>query len=255
LTKALLIIIFLEIVVIPMSINAEEQIEKSLQELLGERFVHDLSGLIYNSISTLWHIDRECEKHLSHITARVISALFCLECLSHIDTLLKKKLRIKNLTDRNLAYSKNMEELKERLSKEKGLIELAKEVLPHLRGLVDSIEAGTLEKVTQIAHTGDYLLSSLDDMRSSNHPDYHMWLHAIPYYYEKDLLFLSETSPAGFKNRHIKKSWEKQIPIEPLDVKKEPANYRINLNTHHATEDGFFPCTSRRNPKVRSNNR
>jgi hypothetical protein len=233
-----------------MSIDTGEQIEKSIQELLGERFVHNLSEVIYNSISTLWHIDKECEQHLSSITARVISALFCLECLSHIDTLLKKKLKIKNLTDRNLTDIKNLENLKERLSKEKGLKELAKKVLPHLRRLVDSIDAGSLEKVTQIAHTGDYLLSSLDDMRSSNHPDYSLWLHAIPYYYEKDLRYVSDASPADFKKQHIKRSWEKQIPVEPFDLREKTTSYRINLNTHHSTEEGFFPCTPKENPKM-----
>jgi hypothetical protein len=237
-----------------MSKDPSEMIEKSIQELLGERFVHNLSSLIYNSISTLWHIDEECEEHLSSISVKAISALFCLECLSHIDTLLKKKLKIKDLTDRELTNTKKLENLRQRLSKETGLKELAKELVTHLRRLVDSIEAGNLEKVTQIAHTGDYLLSSLEDLRDTNHPDYSMWLHAVPYYYEKDLNHLQESTSKDFKKGPMKRSWKKQIPTEPFDFKEKPSEHRINLNTHHATKEGFFPCTQRGNPKVRTYN-
>lgn len=226
-----------------MSKAASELIEKSIQELLGERFVHNLSSLIYNSVSTLWHIDEECEEHLSSISAKAISALFCLECLSHIDTLLKKKLKIKNLTDRDLPNTKKLENLKKRLSKETTLKEITKDLLPQLRRLVDSIEAGTLTKVTQIAHTGDYLLSSLEDLRDSRHPDYSMWLHATPYYYEKDLCHLLKTTPGDFKKGRRKRSWENHIPTEPFDFKEKPAKNRINFNPPDTTEEGFFPCS------------
>jgi hypothetical protein len=99
--------------------DTSTKIESSIQQLLGERFVHNLSELIYNSVSTLWHIDRECEEHLSHISARVISALFCLELLSHIDALIKKKLGLTNVTDATLADLKGLKQLKERLGREK----------------------------------------------------------------------------------------------------------------------------------------
>jgi hypothetical protein len=237
-----------------MSIDAGEQIKKSVQELLGERFVHNLSGLIYNSISTLWHIDKECEEHLSTITARAISTIFCLEYLSHIDALLKEKLKIKNLTDANLTDTKNLKNLKQRLSKEKELKGLARELLPQLKRLVDSIEAGSLETVTQIAHTGDYLLSSLEDMRSSKHPDYPMWLHATPYYYEKDLRYLLDRGSADFKKGPMKRSWKKQIRVEPFDIKEKTTNHRINLNAHHTTEEGFFPCMPKGKSKMRTSN-
>ncbi len=235
-----------------MSSDTSTKLEKSIQQVLGERFVHNLSGLIYNSVSTLWHIDPECEEHLSHISARVISALFFLELLSHIDALIKKKLRVGNLTDAALTDPKVLKQLKERLGREKDLKALTKKLLPRMRRLVDTIGAENLEKVTQIAHTGDYLLGSLEEMRSSGDPDYSMWLQSLPYYYERDINYVTGTDRGDFNAVSEDSAGQDHMHVEHLGFKEKTSGHRINLATHQTTEEGFFPCTPKRRPGVRT---
>ncbi|HHL39121.1 MAG TPA: hypothetical protein ENJ37_01305 [Deltaproteobacteria bacterium] len=221
-----------------------DEITNSLQSIVGERFVHSLSNIIYNRVSTLWHMDAGNEQHLSHIASKVVCGLFCLEYLSHIDDHLKKKHNITNLTDRNLTDSDNIEETRQRLSEEKEIRALVADVLPLLRRFVDAVDAETLERVTQAAHTGDYLLASLDEMRKNGDPDYPLWLASVPYYYEKDL-----TSLAIMKTRDYLENIEElmhrpsnsQIPFELIPLSAKKPDRRINLSPVSESESGYFP--------------
>lgn len=228
--------------------SEKSQIDRTIEEILDEKFVHNLSDLIYNRISTLWHIDRQIETLLSRITAKVVAGIFCIEYLSHIDSLAKQRLGITGLTDRNLTDSKRVEKIRKRLSKDRALAAIARKVVPLLNRIVEDVEAGNLDKVTQLAHAGNYLLSSLEDLRDGGHPDYTLWLDSLPYYYEKDLRYIGALGAqdtimtSDDMDVCMEMPDKSQTPIELFSLKIKRPDQRINLNTSHGTEEGFFPC-------------
>ncbi len=168
----------------------EEAID-SLESILEERFVHSLSELVYNRISTLWHIDDEdVEKELSHLAATAVCVLFCLEYLTHINRFIKKGLVLHPQDARELSKEEGIKRLKEHLTDNTSAT-LVKRILPQLVNFVESIRAGNIEEVTQLAHTGDYLLFGLKELRSRDDPEYLLWLESLPHYYRKDLEYLS----------------------------------------------------------------
>ncbi len=238
-----------------------KELEKSLRELLSERFTHSLSKTIYDRIASLWHIDRDSEKMLSSIASKVVVGVFCLELLSHIDSLIRSKCGIEKLSSKDLTCKETVKDIKARLSKEKELVGLFKQVLPLLKSFSDLADTKSLECITRLAHSGDYLLSALEDMRDSDDPDYLLWLASVPHYYGKDM---QKAKALRNNNRIVSryvsnlddflhKPQKEQIPVELFQLEKVSSNYRINLNAHTTPRKGFFPCTSKRKTsKVKS---
>ncbi len=232
--------------------GSERVFEALLKEVADERYVHSLSELTYNNVSSLWHISSSSEKELARIAARVICGIFCLKYLSHIDRLIKKKHRIKGLTDRDLSDPEKASDAVERFSEDEELRTIVEEVLPALRELVDSVGPEDLEKLTQMAHTGDYLLAALDDLRRSGDDDYRLWLLSIPHYYEKDLESLRVLRRPGFVEeleRFVENTWKGQIPIEALSFNMRPPARRINLNPLFTTRPDTLPSGPRKRIK------
>ncbi len=226
---------------------SDQDIKRVIQEVLDERFVHSLSDLTYNSISSLWHIDRESEEYIAYIASKVICGIFCIKYLSHIDRLLKKRLKIKDLTARDLPKKELIQSIRKNLHKEKELQGILKRTLPILRRLLEAVDARDLERLTQIAHTGDYLLSSLEDLRDAGSLDYTLWLEAVPHYYEKDLVHIGAVRTREYIpkiEQFIERSWQKQVPVEIFNLNTKALGNRINLNTYFASEEGFFPCST-----------
>lgn len=232
------------------------KLDKTLEQIKKERFVHSLSHIIYDKVSTLWHIDKESEELMSQIASKVVVGIFCLEYLSHIHLLVKKKARIKkDITALDLSNENFMAAVKSRLS-HKEIADLSKKTAHRLKRIFDSIDIKTLEDLTKMAHTGDYLLSSLHDMKDSNHEEYSLWLSSIPYYYEKDMkhLGLIKSRPDSYIDEPVSNSytasfWNGQFPTEYFHQEKIYSSHRINLNAHlssEATEEGYFPCTKSR---------
>ncbi len=213
--------------------NPQRVFESVIAEILDERFVHSLSELTYNSVSSIWHLSEDSEKELAKIASKVVCGIFCLKYLSHIDGLIKKKLRIKGLTDRDLSDPEKRAGIIESIKSDGEFKALVEEVLPRLRELVESVEAGDLEKLTQLAHTGDYLLGALDDLKASGHADYRLWISSVPHYYEKDLEYMGvRGGPVLVRDleRFAGSTWKGQIPIEVLSLNMRPSARRINLH-------------------------
>ncbi|HHD10965.1 MAG TPA: hypothetical protein ENK42_00860 [Deltaproteobacteria bacterium] len=168
----------------------DKEARSSLESILEERFVHSLSELIYDRISTLWHIDSDVERELSRLTATAVCVLFCLEYLSHINGVIKKALELDPIDAKELSKEERLKKLKEHLAEDANSA-LLKRILPQLRNFVETVEAGNIEEVTQLAHTGDYLLFGLEELRRRDDPEYLLWLESLPHYYKKDLEYLS----------------------------------------------------------------
>ncbi len=242
--------------------NINPKIDKSIEQIMKERFVHSLSHIIYDKVATLWHIDIESEKIMAQIASKVAVGIFCLEYLSHIHALIKEKSGIKgDVTASDLSDDDFIGAIKGKLSGNKESSAIFKNAVSILEKIVDSINIKTLEDLTKVAHTGDYLLSSLRDMKDSNHDEYNLWLSSVPYYYEKDLKYLNlvktevdlsmkmaqqlpfESSSMGFSPSF----WNEQFPEGLLQMEKINSNHRINLNLNvsspkGAENDGYFPC-------------
>ncbi|MBI3753913.1 MAG: hypothetical protein HY266_07740 [Deltaproteobacteria bacterium] len=233
-----------------------QRLNQSLEQIMKERFVHSLSHIIYDRISLLWHIDKESEQLMAHIAAKVVAGIFCLEYLSHINSLVKEKAGIKeDITAMDLSNEELIAGIKTRLSRNKEVAGLFKNAAGLLKKFVDAIDIKTLKGLTTIAHTSDYLLSSLQDMKDSRHDEYAIWLSSIPYYYEKDLKYLGLVHYEGLKMRDASLDidsfavsfWNEQFSNEPFCLEKIHSNHRINLNAHlpsEAAKEGYFPCTA-----------
>lgn len=236
-----------------------QKLNQSFEQIMKERFVHSLSHIIYDRIALLWHIDKESEQVLAHIAAKVAAGIFCLEYLSHINSLVKDKAGIKeDITAMDLSNEELIADIKDRLSHNKEIAGFFKNVSGMLKMLVDSIDVKNLKDLTAIAHTGDYLLSSLQDMKDSRHDEYALWLSSIPYYYEKDLHCLGlirheglAISDAGISaDQYDVSSWNEQFYHEPFYLEKLNSNHRINLHAHlssasgKAANEGYFPCVA-----------
>ncbi|MBI3399200.1 MAG: hypothetical protein HY026_08250 [Deltaproteobacteria bacterium] len=240
----------------PSAKNNNLKLNKTLEHIMKERFVHSLSHIIYDKVSMLYHIDKESEELMSQIASKVVAGMFCLEYLSHIHSLIKEKAGLKeDITAVDLSDEGFIADLKTRLSN-KGTAAPFKKAARLLKKFLDSIDIKTLDDLTKVAHTGDYLLSSLQDMKDSGHDEYNLWLSSIPYYYEKDLrhLGLMKTRLDSFADEHIPDNytasfWNGQFPVESFHQEKIYSNHRINLNAHlpsETTEKGFFPCVRSR---------
>lgn len=241
------------------------KLDKSFEQIIKQRFVHSLSNIIYDKVSTLWHIDKESEKFMSRIAANVVVGTFCLEYLSHINSLIKEKAGIKeNITAADLSDKDLMAKIKDALACNKETASLFKNAAVLLKKIIELADIKTLEDLTKIAHTSDYLLSSLQDMKDSNHDEYAMWLSSTPYYYEKDLTHLGLIKEARFNIQDIGLDsnscysmpvWNAEFPAEPFYTEKIYSNHRINLNAHRATKEGYFPCIQSKGKGKRINSR
>ncbi len=226
-----------------------QRLNQSLEQIVRQRFVHSLSDIVYDKLSMLWHIDKESEKLMAQIASRVVVGIFCLEYLSHINSLVKKKAGIKeNITALDLPDEDFIAGIKSRLSNNKDASDLFKRAARQMKKLLDSTDIKTLEDLTKMAHTGDHLLSSLKDMKGSGSNEYGIWLSSMPYYYEKDLRHLGLIR-AGIDLFADAGAYE-QLPVESLYFEKMHSDHRINLNAHlpsEATEEGWFPRIRTRN--------
>ena len=241
------------------------KLDKSFEEIIKERFVHSLSNIIYDKVSALWHVDKESEKFMARIAANVVLGTFCLEYLSHINLLIKEKAKItENITAADLSDKDLMTKVKAALSGNKEAASLFRNAASQLKKIIEVADIKTLEDLTKIAHTSDYLLSSLQDMKDSNHGEYTIWLSSIPYYYEKDLMHLGLMKEARFKAQDIGLDldsyystpvWNAEFPAEPFYTEKIYSNHRINLNAHRATKEGYFPCIQSKGKGKRINSR
>ena len=241
------------------------KLDRSFEQIIKERFVHSLSSIIYDKVSTLWHIDKESEKFMARIAANVVVGTFCLEYLSHINSLIKEKAKIKgNITAADLSDKDLMAKIKAALSGNKEAASLFKNAATLLKKIIELANIKTLEDLTKVAHTSDYLLSSLQDMKDSNHDEYAIWLSSIPYYYENDLMHLGLMKEAQFKiqdmgldsnNYYSTPVWNAEFPAEPFYTEKICSNHRINLNAHQATKEGYFPCIQSKGKVKRINSR
>lgn len=220
-----------------------QRLSQSLEQIVKQRFVHSLSDIIYDKVGALWHIDKESEKLMAQIASRVVVGMFCLKYLSHINSLVKRKAGIKrDITALALSDENFMAEMKSKLSN-KETSELFRRTARRMKQLLDSMDIKTLEDLTKIAHTGDYLLSSLDGIKNSDGYDYELWLHSMPYYYEKDLRHLGLVK-TGFDLFSDAAAYE-QFPAESFYLEKMHSDHRINLNAHltpEPTEQDYFPC-------------
>lgn len=164
----------------------------TIDKILKDRFTHSTSNIIYDTIATLWHIDNESEQLVSRIASKVVIGLFCLEYLSHLHNIIKENAGIKNqLTSYDLTNNDIMNEIKNRIQ---GAAQKGNLIEKHIKGIITSLlevleqaSIKNLDELTKVAHLGDYLLSSLKDMKGVE-DDYNLWLYSIPHYYKKDLL-------------------------------------------------------------------
>lgn len=209
----------------PSAKTNNQRLNQSLEQIVKQRFVHSLSDIVYDNVSTLWHIDKESEKLMAQAASRVVAGIFCLKYLSHINSLVKKKAGIKDdITALDLSDEGFIAGIKSRLSNNKDASGLFKRAARQMKKFLDSTDIKTLEDLTKMAHTGDYLLSSLEDMKDSGSDEYDLWLSSMPYYYEKDLRHQCPPAVRGAKTRrgsaHPNK---KQIPFKniPGQVSRE----------------------------------
>lgn len=234
----------------------KKKLNQSLEQIIKQRFVHSLSGIVYDKVGALWHIDKESEKLMAQIASRVVVGMFCLKYLSHIDSLVKKKARIKHdVAALDLSDEDFVAGIKSRLS-DKDIAELFKRIARRMKQLLDSMDIKTLEDLTKIAHTGDYLLSSLEDMKNSGGGDYDIWLSSMPYYYEKDLRHLGLVG-AGF-DLFSDVAYHEQFPAESFCFEKIHSDQRINLNAHlpsDSKECGRFPYIRAKNKNKKAYSR
>src|SRR3989304_7636797 len=137
------------------------RMDRSLKQIMKERFVHSLSKEVYDKVATLWHIDRESEKLMSQIASKVVVGVFCLEYLSYTHTLRKEKAGIKdNISASDLSDEDLVADVRTRLSDNKEAALIFKSAVCRLKKIIDSVNITTLEDLTRVAHTGDYLLRS-----------------------------------------------------------------------------------------------
>lgn len=226
-----------------------QRLNQSLEQIVKQRFVHSLSDIVYDKVSTLWHIDKESEKLMAQMASRVVTGIFYLKYLSHINALVKKNAGIKhNIAASDLSDEDFISGIKSRLSNNKDTSDLFKKAARRMKKLLDSIDIETLDDLTKIAHTGDYLLSSLEDMKDSGSEEYGIWLSSMPYYYEKDLRHLGLIR-AGIDLLTDASAYE-QFPVESFSFETTHSDRRINLNAHlpsEATEEEWFPSIKARN--------
>ncbi|HAG52129.1 MAG TPA: hypothetical protein DCL42_12450 [Deltaproteobacteria bacterium] len=223
--------------------NNASKINKTLEQVMKERFVHSLSQIVYDKVSALWHIDKESEELMSQIASKVVIGMFCLEYLSYINKLVKEKNKVThNITAFDLSDKDLIEDIKSRLSN-KETADSFKKTARLLKKFLDSTDIKTLEGLTQVAHTGDYLLYSLKDMKESNHDEFNLWLSSMPYFYEKDLSYLGlvksrfDLFPDTYSlESHIDSFWSESLQDEAFDFEKMHFDHRINIDAHLSSE-------------------
>lgn len=165
-----------------------KSINNGFDQILKDRFTHSSSDIVYDAISSLWHMDDECEELISKIASKVVIGLFCLEYLSHLNEIIKEKAGIKNnVTAKDLTNSGIICGIKDKLKTKGDMGRQVKDVIASLTELLESSDIKNLDELTKIAHASDYLLSSLEDMKGVSKDDYTLWLYSIPHYYKKDL--------------------------------------------------------------------
>src|SRR3989304_10519632 len=166
-----------------------KDLKSLLNQIQGERFVHQISELTYDQIFALWHLNPKIERQLSGVVSKVVIGLFLLRYLSHLNHEVMREANVKNrLTSKDLSDKKKIEKVVKKLGKSDRLKTiLEKEIFPHLIDILENTKAKNLTDLTMLAHAGDYLSSALDDMKSVEDPEYRLWLFFRPEKYYKDL--------------------------------------------------------------------
>src|SRR3990170_5073906 len=122
------------------------RMDRSLKQIMKERFVHSLSKEVYDKVATLWHIDRESEKLMSQIASKVVVGFFCLEYLSYIHTLIKEKAGIKdNISASDLSDEDLVADVRTRLSDNKEAALIFKSAVCRLKKIIGPVNITTLE--------------------------------------------------------------------------------------------------------------
>lgn len=166
-----------------------QEFEEMIKKLQDERFVHSISELTYDKLFALWHLSPAIEHQLCEIISKVIIGLFSIKYLSHINEMVSSEA---NLDDRTTSYDLSDKEKIERLTEKLSSPDrfktiLEKDILPQLIDIIENTRSKDLTEVTQVAHSGDYLLSALNDLKVTEDPEYSLWIESIPEYYEMDL--------------------------------------------------------------------
>jgi len=173
---------------LPKNKKTSEPISDGFSQILKERFSHSCSNLVYDTISLLWHMDEEGEKLVSKLASKVVIGLFCLEYLSHLNEAVKENAGIKNnVTTSDLTDDGVIDGIKKRLKVHGKMNRHVKDIIESLISILETADVNDLDELTKIAHAGDYLISSLQDMKSTNRDDYNLWLYSLPHYYKKDM--------------------------------------------------------------------
>lgn len=226
-------------------------IEEVFKGLLEERYVHELSSLLYERIATLWHLDPEIERELAFICSRLWWGYFCIEYLSHFHRALMERYRI----DKGLKAGEFTEGIKKDLRKKITDRDMARqlkeEILPQLREIMEKVEPRDMDRLTAMIHSGEYLLASLEDMAEDSYEEYPLWLSSIPHLYRKDLHYLGVIRPVARRPSmplhnyiaNLKDLMPRSEPAYPPPVRRRggsrPLRKAVNLRK------GFYPCKTR----------
>ncbi|MDD5433949.1 MAG: hypothetical protein PH343_00835 [Nitrospira sp.] len=206
-----------------------KDIEQILKKIQDERFIHNISELTYDRLFALWHLSPSVEKQLSEILSKVIIGLFILRYMEHLnEEVVKDSGLTSRLTSNDLSDKGKIASITKDLSNSKRFKAiLEKEILPHLKDIIENSKANNLTDLVKLAHTGDYFSSALEDMRDAGDFEYQLWLEAIPEYYGNDIIHMAlKKTAAGIK--------EKKKRLLLLD------KWVTNMHQHTSTMDAEF---------------
>ncbi len=207
----------------------EKEFKLLLKNVQDERFVHHVSELAYERLFALWHLSPSVGRQMSRLVSKVVIGLFFIRYLSHINDLIASDSKIEerpvssDLADREL-IEKIVKKL-EKSNRYRSMLE--SDILPELIDIIEHTKTLDLSDLVKLAHSGDYLATSLDDLKESNDPEYTLWLESIPEYYQRDVVYL------GLKKRRVNTGKKK---VNPLILDK----WVTNLNQHSPSINAVF---------------
>ncbi len=220
----------------------------AIEDVLKERYVHGLSSLLYERIATLWHLDPEIERELASLCGKLWWGYFCICYLSHFHRDLKERHGVdKGLRAEELTEGVRRD-LKRKFSDREMVRRLKEEILPQLKEMMEKVEPKDMDSLTAMIHSGEYLLSSLEDMAEDRHEEYHLWLPSIPHLYRKDLHYLGvmrlgprrPSMPIYNYISNMKELMPKGKGVEIQSVRRSLSPRRLPK-----ARKGFYPCKTR----------
>ncbi len=207
----------------------EEELKFLLKNIQDERFVHHVSELTYERLFALWHLSPQAERQMSRLLSRVVTGLFFIRYLSHFNDIVAKEAGINERpASSDLSKREEVEKIIKKLEKSSRFRSILEwDVLPDLIDIIEHTKTLDLSDLVKLAHSGDYLATALDDMKSTDDPDYQMWLESIPDYYQRDVIHL------GLKKRRLNSRRKK---VNPLVLDK----WVTNLSQHSPSINAVF---------------